>query len=121
MELDRRIALGDYIRDAREARRPRVKQQDVADAVGVSRGTITSLERGGLVNPKIDMLQKVADALDIPVGELFARAGISQPDAELGALQWLAEQLDRPNLRRLVAIGHALLREQLDQPRKEAR
>lgn len=121
MELDRRRALGDYIRDVREAKKPRVRQVDLGDRAGLKRGTLSALERGEILNPKIDMLQAVADALDIPVAELFTRAGISQPDAELGALQWLAGQLDQPNLRRLVAIGHALLQEQLGQPRKEVR
>jgi transcriptional regulator with XRE-family HTH domain len=113
------VALGELIRDLREARK--MKQDELGRRVGMSRPNISLLERGSIKFPKIEKLKAIAEALEVPPGELFARAGISQPDAELGTLAWLAEQLDVPNRRRLIEIGHALLRVQQDPPQTGGR
>ena len=121
MEIDR-IALGDYIRDARESTRPRMSQLTLSRQIGRSRPWVTMLERG---HPTVvldtTVLQAIAETLGVPPTDLFRLAGVSLPTAEPGQLQWLSEQLDKPNLRRLVVIGHALLQEQESQPQRGAR
>lgn len=122
MEIETRIALGDFIRYAREAKG--MTQAQLGERIGLSRASVTMLERGHTKFPKIDILESVAKALECEPAAIFEVAGVNQPgasSAEAGQLSWLAGQLDRPNLRRLIAIGHALLREQMDQPGKASR
>lgn len=83
---------------------------------------MTQLERGTPgVSLETQVLQAIADALDTPPAILFRLAGATLPDAAAGQVRWLAEQLDKPNLRRLIAIGHALLQEQQGRPQKAGR
>ena len=121
MELERRINLGDFIRDAREAKG--WTQRQLGEAIGLSPASVTALERGHNKFPKIPILQAIADALGIDGQAIFEVAGVTQLGAERGEAQlhWIARQLDEPNLRRLIEIGHALLRVQLDQPQRAAR
>lgn len=111
--------LGYLIRDAREARK--MRQAELGERVGLSRASISLLECGHIKNPKIPLLEALADALSIPRVELFSAAGVSLPDVEGGQVQWLLEELDLPNRRRLVALGHALLQEQKSLPQKVSR
>lgn len=124
MELERRIQLGDFIRDAREAKR--LTQRQLGDIIGLSRASVTMIERGHTKFPKVSILQDIAHALEIDEAAIFEVAGVSQPGAGIhpesaAAVQWLANQLDPQNLRRLIAIGHALLQDQLTQPEKAHR
>ncbi len=112
-------ALGYLVRDAREARR--MTQAELGRHVGLSRASISLLECGRIVNPKITLLEQLAAALDIPKQPLLEAAGLTLPDAEEGQIHWIVEELDTPNRRRLIAIGHALLQEQKGQPRKGGR
>lgn len=112
-------ALGDFVRDARETKG--MLQSELGARVGLSRASISLFERGHIKNPKITLLEAIATALDIAPQAIFQRAGISLPDAEVGAVQWLVQELDASNRRRLIRIGHALLQEQKDQPQKAAR
>jgi len=112
-------SLGYLIRDAREAKK--LKQAELGAMVGLSRASISLLERGNIKNPRPALLQAFASILEIPVGSLYEKAGITLPDGDAGEAQWLLEELDRPNRRRLIAIGFALLQEQRNQPQREAR
>ena len=112
-------ALGDVIREERE--RQGMTQAELGRRVGLSRPSISLLERGSTKFPKIATLEAVATALGLPPQALFERAGVTMPDAAAGQVRWLAEQLDKPNLRRLIAIGHALLQEQQGRPQKAGR
>lgn len=116
MELDR-LALGDFIREARESKRPRMSQLALARQIGRSRPWVTQLERGHEgVMLEAGVLQAIAEALDLPPAEVLRLSGASLPDVEPGQLSWLAEQLDKRNRRLLIAIGHELLQEQQSQP-----
>lgn len=111
--------LGELIRLAREAKG--MNQTELGRRVGTSRPTISLLESAQIKYPKIPMLTAIAKALDIPAATMFALIGVSSADAAPGQLHWLASQLDAANLRRLIAIGHALLQEQHDQLQTAAR
>lgn len=115
-----RLALGDYVRDAREAKR--MSQRELASRIGRSRPWVTQLERGTPgVSLETQVLQAIADALDTPPAILFRLAGATLPDAAVGEVQWLAEQLDKEHLVLLVELGHSLLRVQLRRPQKAGR
>ncbi len=110
-----REALGDYVRDVREAKR--MSQKALAARIGRSRPWVTQLERGTEgVSLEASVLQAIADALDVPPGELLKLAGVELPDTEPGQLQWLAGQLDKHHQRLLLRIGHELLQEQQNRP-----
>ncbi len=48
-------------------------QEKLAVESGVSYNTIIKLERGGIKNPKIETVVKLADALKVSVDELIGR------------------------------------------------
>lgn len=60
--------LGDAIRRLRIARG--LSQRQLAEQVHVSRPLISYIEKG-TVNPSVASLQRLAEALDVPVGALF--------------------------------------------------
>lgn len=116
MDIDR-LALGDFIRETREAKRPVMSQRALASRIGRSRPWVTQLERGHEgVTLETGVIQAIAEALDVPPAELLRLSGASLPDAAPGQISWLAEQLDKRNRRLLIAIGHELLQEQQGQP-----
>lgn len=112
----RRIALGEAIRDARMA--AKMTQAELGRRVDTSRSTIGLLESGQTIYVQIPMLAGIAAALNRPVSEFLEQAGIPLEHSASSQIHWLTQQLDASNLRRLIAIGHALLQEQIDQPRK---
>ena len=67
MEL--RVYVANRIREAR--RRLGLRQQDVADKVGVTRQTIIALEKGRLTNPSIQTCLLLGRLLGEPVDYLF--------------------------------------------------
>jgi len=73
--------LGSNLRRLRAAKRPEMTQAELASLSGVSRGTIAEIERGARTNVETETLQRLADALDLSVGDLFDQ----QPPAPRGA------------------------------------
>ena len=61
------VTMGELIRGVREARH--LRQLDLAMRSGVSPANISKIERGRS-SPSVGTLQKIADALDIRVGDL---------------------------------------------------
>lgn len=64
-----------------------MRQEDLANAVGVSRQTIIALERGRLTNPSIQTCLMLARALGEPVDYLFyvvpvRRSGQTEPETD---------------------------------------
>jgi DNA-binding XRE family transcriptional regulator len=73
LHLRRRIdpdteTLGDYERLGSRRGRP-VSQEELAEAIGVSRGWYARLESGSNVQPSVSMLHRIADALKATPGE----------------------------------------------------
>lgn len=71
------MTVGERIRKARKD--SGLTQNQLAAKLSISYVNISQLERGER-SPSVDTLQKIADALDIPVGELLGT--IPQPDRE---------------------------------------
>lgn len=52
-----------------------IKVVDLATTIGIQQTNLSSIINGRS-NPSLDMLQKIADALNVPIKELFADEGI---------------------------------------------
>lgn len=61
-------SIGERIKEAR--RQAGLTQKKLGELCGIAEPTIRRYELGKL-NPKIETLQKIADALDVPVNELY--------------------------------------------------
>ena len=57
-----------------------VSQEELAEAVGVSRGWYSSLERGAAVQPSVAMLNRVAAALNATRDERVALFALAIPE-----------------------------------------
>ncbi|MGE4207487.1 MAG: helix-turn-helix transcriptional regulator [Vulcanimicrobiota bacterium] len=82
-----------------------LKQWELADLVGVSQSYVARWETDR-VNPRMGTLEKVAEALEIPVEQLLLDdkgviAGMAVDDAELAGL---LQQLPKLNSRELDAL-----------------
>lgn len=47
------------------SRRGVMKQEELAESAGIRRGYISDIERGAAVNPTIDVIKRIADALGV--------------------------------------------------------
>lgn len=71
--------LGEMIRQAREARGWSVRR--LAEVAGINASTISRIETGGTISSVPDVLQAVAEALELPAEKLFKAAGFAIPVA----------------------------------------
>lgn len=79
-------AIGVRVRVARE--RAGLNQEELSEAVGMSRAYIYRLEAGGIINPKLFDLQAIATALQVPLDDLLYDA-LVMTDAERRELDML--------------------------------
>lgn len=54
-------------------------QEQLAEAAGLS--SVAMIEAGLRANPRMETLQKIADALEVPISELFVDPADPQPDS----------------------------------------
>ena len=47
------------------------KQCELAEKIGVSRYSLSALERGKVKNPNLEVIKKISEILETPVQELF--------------------------------------------------
>ena len=78
----RLAALGALIRAQRVA--TGLSLRDLADRTKVSNAYLSQIERG-LHEPSLSVLAAIAAALDVPLGDLLARAGLLSPADDSGA------------------------------------
>lgn len=64
-----RISFGQRLKQLREERH--IKQIDLAEAVGVADDRVIRFWESGGAGPEFDNLEKIAQALDVPVWQLF--------------------------------------------------
>jgi putative transcriptional regulator len=69
---ERREAFGDAVRERRVA--AGLSQEALAERCGVDRKSISRMETGAF-SPRLDSVFNVAEALEIPVSELFEVLG----------------------------------------------
>lgn len=65
--------LGAIVRKGRLAHG--YSMRSLAEAVEVDFSTISYLERGAIERPRVEMLWRLSDALDLPLDELYRLAG----------------------------------------------
>lgn len=65
----------------RERERAGLTVRQLADAAGLVASTVSRLESGLIASPKPDQLQRLAQALQIDVEELYAAAGYFAPSS----------------------------------------
>ncbi len=70
--------FGTYLRRARIG--AGWSQLRLADEVGVPNSTILRLERGDFLAPRPDLLSEIANALGVPMADLYAMAGYAAPN-----------------------------------------
>lgn len=87
--------LHEKLREARK--RAKLTQQDLALLIGVQRSVISKYE-GGVIEPSLSQLRKIADSLDIPICELLENADTALvPNVQQFFIRRLLEELSKRN------------------------
>lgn len=87
------------------------KQEDVANEVGIDAKSLSRIE-GGSRFPSIEVLEKIALALKVPLRELFEFPDTPAPAEALRQyLKQKADSLDEARLQRVVSAVRAVLGE----------
>jgi len=76
MEHDTALQFGEYLKQVRQEHRLGIRE--LARKADVDAGGLTRLEQGK-TSPRPETLKALAEALDIPLSDLFARAGYVTP------------------------------------------
>jgi transcriptional regulator with XRE-family HTH domain len=107
--MDGPSTLGEYLRAERE--RVDMSQRQLANRVGIHNSYLARLENGETANPAADLLQRIADVLEISSTDLLAFIGVKPPDG----LPDLA-----PYLRAKYRMSDAAIREMAEHMRRLA-
>lgn len=71
-------SLGEYIKTHREA--AGISQRQLAQRIGIHHSYLARLESGANDSPAAEVLQRIADVLEISSTDLFAFIGVKPPD-----------------------------------------
>ena len=114
--LDIAKALGKRIRQLRQARSPKLTQEDLAERADISVSFLSMIERGERA-PHIETLLRVAAALQVSISELFLfeDEAAASPRALDPALKPIAEfvksrSLTRGDVERLLGVARAMFK-----------
>jgi transcriptional regulator with XRE-family HTH domain len=80
-------SLGDYLRVERE--RAGLSQRQLASRVGVHHSYLARLESGDHANPSPDVVQRIADVLELDPTDLYAYIGVVPPSGLPGFAPYL--------------------------------
>ena len=87
----------------REARH--ITQQDLESRIGRETGYISRVETGRIETPPFEMIQKIADVLQVDVGEFFFAEGLDEsPEELIAAINALLPQTDSKELRKIYRL-----------------
>lgn len=73
MTPEQALELGEHLRQARHRRG--MSAADLAELTDMNDATIVRIENGKIANPAADKLTRIAEALGLDVGDVFAMAG----------------------------------------------
>lgn len=76
--MDKPATLAEYLRTARE--QAGISQRQLASRVGIHNSYLARLESGEWPSPSADVLQRIAEVLEISSADLFAFIGIAPPE-----------------------------------------
>ena len=98
----RRVQLGQRLKELRAARD--MSQEQLAERAGVNVTYLSSVERAK-ENPTLDMLEKLADALEVELVELFNFTWLGMNERELKKkIKSMVDTSDLDGLRDLLAM-----------------
>jgi len=99
--------LGERIKEFRKARG--LSQEQLAESVGIEHKHVSRLEVGKSY-PTIDRLEKIAEALNVPMGRFFD-CGDSWVDAQrVGKIEAMMKELDK-NYQGIVTQFSSIMKE----------
>jgi len=107
--VDGPSTLGEYLHAARE--KAGISQRQLASRVGIHNSYLARLENGETANPSAELLQTIADVLEISSTDLLGFIGVKPPEG----LPELA-----PYLRAKYRLDDAAVRELADHMRRLA-
>lgn len=107
MKHDPKIQFGKYLQQLRKERHLGIRE--LARKAGVDDGGLTRLEQGK-VSPRPSTLQALGAALEVPLADLFARAGYITPSELPGMSAYLRTRYDRLPEDALVSIDEYVQR-----------
>ncbi len=87
--------LGRRLRDCREERDVSVRA--LAEQCGFDNGTLVRIEQGKFAAPSPDKLARLADALNLPLADVFADAGYVAPSQLPGLGPYLRARYALPD------------------------
>jgi transcriptional regulator with XRE-family HTH domain len=82
--MDGPSTLGEYLRAERE--RAGISQRQLAGRVGIHNSYLARLENGETANPAADLLQRIAEVLEISSADLLAFIGVKPNTTDLRGL-----------------------------------
>ena len=77
-----RLTIGNRIAEIRRSKK--VKQQELADEIGIQRTSLSQIENG-LYAPSSETMIKISDYLETPLGEIFFNPNVSKVDTNKSA------------------------------------
>lgn len=100
--------LGERIRELRKERG--LTQEQLAELVEVEQKHISRLELGKSF-PTIDRLQKVSEALNVPLREFFDFIPLSNPETRINTIGEMISELDGESQKRVFRIFRSIINE----------
>jgi transcriptional regulator with XRE-family HTH domain len=114
------MVLKDRIVELRKAKGQ--SQQDVADAVGVSKAHIWQLENGHALNPALSLVEKLALHFEVSVGELIGEnIGGKRADPELAGIFREVQKFDDRERQLLINFVQSVIETRPGHPRAKQR
>lgn len=83
MDVAKARTLGAIVESRR--RELGLSQEDLAERIGdgITQSQLSRLERGGVKLPRRERMERIAAALDLPLGELLARSGWAEAETHI--------------------------------------
>jgi transcriptional regulator with XRE-family HTH domain len=105
--MDTKKMIGKRLKELRKNRL--LSQEQLAEKADINSKYLSRIERG-TENPTLDMLIKLADALDVEMWEMFDFGHIQSRKELKESLQTLIKTADEPALRLALKVIRALTR-----------
>ena len=110
--MDGPSTLAEYLRTARE--QAGISQRQLAGRLGIHHSYLARLENGETANPAAELLQRIADVLEVDSTDLLAFIGVKPPEGlpDLAPYLRAKYQLDAAAVRELAEHMRRLAKNQ---------
>ncbi|BCS52632.1 helix-turn-helix domain-containing protein [Geobacter sp. SVR] len=102
-----KVLLGERIRELRRSRG--LTQEQFADLIGVEQKHVSRLELGKSF-PPIERLEKIAEALQVPLRNIFDFVHLADQEARTASLDEMMKQLNEENQKIAYKVFNCLVR-----------